>query len=107
MYDSCWFVYIEYDQEDGQTNINTEPFELRPATEVFYEAESFVTDKSAEELADEVRREALKDVLGDLLTYRMNTGSPIEQVQRIPNASAEAKQIAVDYLQLAFNRGAS
>lgn len=105
MYDSCWYVYIEYDNSDGQTNINTEAFELKPSSEVFFAQEEFVTEKTSEDLAEEVRREALKDVLGDLLTYRMNTGSPIEQVQRIPNASAEAKQLAVDYLQLAFNRG--
>lgn len=104
MYDSCWYVLVEYDSADGQTNIKTEPFQLRPASEVFYAPEEFITEKTSEEVMDEVRRENLKDVLGDLLTYRMNTGSPIEQVQRIPNASDAAKKIAIDYLQLAFNR---
>ena len=105
MYDSCWFVFIRYDADDGQTNIDTETFELRPASEVFYAPEEFITDKSAEEIQEEVRRDALKEVLGDLLTYRMNTGDPVEQIKRIPNASDEAKKIAIDYLQLAFNRG--
>lgn len=105
MYDSCWYVFIEYDEEDGQTSIKTEPFELKPAEEVFYAPETFVTEKTSDELQEEIRKEALKDVLGDLLTYRMNTGSPIEQVKRIHNASDAAKQIAIDYLQLAFNRG--
>lgn len=105
MYESCWYVYIKYNPADGQTDIDTEVFELRPSEEVFYSPDTFVTDKSEEEIADEVRKEALKDVLGDLLTYRMNTGSPIDQVMRIPNATDAAKKIAVDYLQLAFNRG--
>lgn len=105
MYESCWYVYIKYNPTDGQTDIDTEVFELRPSEEVFYSPDTFVTDKSEEEIADEVRKEALKDVLGDLLTYRMNTGSPIDQVMRIPNATDAAKKIAVDYLQLAFNRG--
>lgn len=105
LYDSCWFVYVEYSETEHQTDINTEEFELRPAEEIFYSLDEFVTEKTSEELENEVRREALKDVLGDLLKYRMNTGSPIEQVERIPNASPEAKRIAIDYLQLAFNRG--
>lgn len=103
MYESCWYVFIEYNGES--TDINTEEFKLKPSSEIFYQKDSFVEDKSKEELDEELRQEALKDVLGDLLKYRMNTGSPIEQVQRIPNASEEAKQIASDYLQIAFNRG--
>ena len=103
MYESCWYVFIEYNGED--TDINTEEFKLKPADEIFYKMEDFIDEKTEDEIAEELRQEALKDVLGDLLKYRMNTGSPIEQVERIPNATAEAKAIAIDYLQLAFNQG--
>lgn len=103
MYDSCWYVFIEYNGED--TDINTEEFKLKPANEIFYKKEDFVDEKTEDEIAEELRQEALKDVLGDLLKYRMASGDPISQVERIPNATEEAKKIAVDYLQLAFNRG--
>ena len=75
-------------------------------SETFHDDKVFVDEKTEEEINEELRREALKDVLGDLLKYRMNTGDPIEQVKRIPNASEEAKALAANYLQLAFNRGA-
>jgi hypothetical protein len=102
MYDSCWYVFIKYTGEG--TDIDTEEFKLKPASEIFYNNEEFVTEKTEEEVNEELRQEALRDVLGDLLKYRMNSGSPIEQIERIPNASDAAKQIAIDYLQLAFNR---
>lgn len=102
MYESCWYVFIEYNGES--TDINTEEFKLKPSSEIFYDKETFVDEKTEEEINEELRQEALKDVLGDLLKYRMNCTDPISQVQRIPNATEEAKKIAVDYLQLAFNR---
>lgn len=68
--------------------------------------EDFVDEKTEEEVQDELRKEALQDVLGDLLKYRMNSGNPLDQIDRIPNATPEAKAIAKDYLQMAFNKGA-
>lgn len=102
-YDSCWYVFVEYTTENQSTDINTEQFKLKPASEIFYANDTFVNEKSEDEIAEEIRKEALHDVLGDLLKYRMNTGNPIDQISRIPNASEEAKQVASSYLQLAFN----
>ena len=106
MYESCWYVFVEYNEQSQMTDINTEEFKLPPVSETFHDDKVFVDEKTEEEINEELRREALKDVLGDLLKYRMNTGDPIEQVKRIPNASEEAKALAANYLQLAFNRGA-
>ena len=64
-----------------------------------------MNEKTEEEINEELRKENLKDVLSDILKYRMTSGNPIDQVMNIPNASEEAKKIATDYLQLAFNRG--
>lgn len=105
MYDSCWVVYIEYNEESKSTDINTEEFQLKPFSEVFYEDESYINEKSEDAINEELRREALKDVLDDLLKYRMGSGDPISQVENIPNATREAKDVAISYLQLAFNRG--
>lgn len=105
IYDSCWYVFAKYNKDTKTTDINPEPFPLLSIDEVFYKDEEFVTDKTAEEIEDETRRAALKDVLDDLLKYRMQTGSPIDQVMLIPNASQEAKEMAVRYLQTAFNSG--
>lgn len=103
IYESCWYVFIEFNSETSQTDINTEIFELKPIDEVFHESETFVNEKTQDEIEEELRKEALKDVLGDLLKYRMSTGDPLEQIDRIPNGSAEAKEVAKSYLLLAFN----
>ena len=103
MYESCWYLFVEFN--GSQTDINTEEFKLKPSSEIFYDSDSFVDEKTEEEINEELRKEALKDVLGDLLKYRMSSGDPIQQVMRIPNATDEAKKVAADYLQLAFNGG--
>lgn len=105
MYESCWFVYAEYNPQQKVTDIKTELFKLKPSSEIFYTDENFVDEKTEEELAEEVRKEALKDVLGDLLKYRIQNGDYFGQIDLIANATPEAKQMAKDYLQTAFNRG--
>lgn len=103
LYDSCWFVFAEYDSVNKFTNFNTEPFKLQPNTEIFYEDEEFIEVTNEE---DTVRKEALTDVLDELITYRISTGDPFEQLENIPNASDEAKEIAKNYLTIAFNKTA-
>ena len=46
---------------------------------------------------------ALKDVLGDLLKYRMNQTDPLSQIDNIPNATDKAKEIAKAYMIRALN----
>lgn len=106
MYESCLLVNIKYNAEFKNTDINTITLPLKPSEEVFYSDSEFVEEQDADALADAVRKEALKDVLGDLCTYRMNNGDPLVQVENIPNATPEAKAVAKDYLQQALNMGA-
>lgn len=103
MYDSCWYVRVGYNSNTNSTDINTDEFRLKPAKEIFYEDEEFVDDKSEEEVEDELRREKLTEILGDLLKYRMQSGDPMHQIDMIPHGSPEAKAIAKQYLQTAFN----
>lgn len=104
-YDTCWYVFLRYNAEEKMTDVITDEFKLRPAEEIFYKDDTFIEEENQEALQDEVRKKALKDVLGDLLQYRMNQGSPIDQIKNIPNASEEAKETAISYLNTAFNRG--
>lgn len=103
MYESCWYLFVRYNETTGESDVAPEEFQLKPSSEVFYAEETFVDEKTEDEVQEELRKGALKDVLSDLLVYRMNTGNPIDQVDRIPNASPEAKEVAKSYLQLAFN----
>ena len=103
IYNSVWWVKAKYNGVD--TDIDTEPWELEPYEDIFVNGE-FIEEKTKEEVDEEVRKEALTDVLQDILQYRILGGDPIQQVMNIPNASEAAKQMAVNYLQIALNRGA-
>ena len=104
-YEYCWLMYISYNETEHQTDVDWQMFQLPPVEDCFHLDETFVEEKSADELADEMRRQELKGVLNDLLTYRLNQGDPIKQVENIPNASDAAKKVAIDYLTMAFNTG--
>lgn len=107
VYDYCWFVFAEYNAEMKETNINTEMFKLLSANEVFYEDNEFIEEHSKDELEETMRKEALQGVLNELMTFRITTGDPMEQLDNIPNASQEAKEVARNYLQIAYNKAKS
>lgn len=104
MYDYCWYVFVRYDKDLKDTNIDTEMFKLLPASEIFYDDAEFVEEKDKDELEETMRVEALQNVLGELMTFRITTGDPMEQIDNIPNASEEAKKLAKNYLQIAYNK---
>jgi len=103
LYDTCWFMYIGYDGES--TQIIPEPYKLPPISECFESDDVFVDDKTQEDVAEELRKQNLKEVLDELITYRISGGDPFAQIMKIPNASDEAKKMAVSYLQVAYNNG--
>ena len=105
MYNVCHVVKIGYNEQLKSTDINTITMNLKPAEELFYEAESFIEEQTTEDLAEQVRVEALKDILGDLMKYRMNQGDVISQIDNIPNASDKAKEVAKNYMLQALNMG--
>ena len=107
VYESCWVVDIYFSNETGFTEIDTIKMDLQPASELFYDDTEFIEDKADEDIQEELRKEALMDVLGDMLKYRMGHGDPIEQIDKIPNASVEAKAVAKSYLQQALNNSQS
>lgn len=100
MYESCWYVFLGYNEQTRSTDIKTEVFDLQPLDEIFYEDELFLDDRTD---AEKLRREQLTDILDDLLKYRMNNGDAFDQIDKIPSASEEAKGVAKRYLQLAYN----
>lgn len=106
LYNSCWYVIIQYNDESKSTNIDTEEFKLQPYEEIFIDDDMFINEQTKEDIDEAVRKEALKDILSDLVKYRMFQCDPISQINNIPNASDEAKKVASDYLLLAFNQGA-
>lgn len=101
MYDSVWWIKFTYNGVD--TDVTTEAWNLAPASEVFLDDNAFVEERD-ESVKEADRRKELREVLDDILQYRMLGGDPIEQVKNIPNATDDAKNMAINYLQMALNR---
>lgn len=104
IWESCWYLHVKYDEAAKACDIIPEEFKLRPSSEIFYSDEDFIDDeeKTEDDIQEELRKENLKTILGDLMKYRMQGGNLYNQIDIIPNASQEAKDKAKEYLQKAF-----
>lgn len=102
-YDNCWYVEFNYDKSSNTTSYQATPFALEPAKDIFYDDEDFIEDKTEEELAEIERKEALKELLDDIMASRITTGDLVGQVRAVAGASDEAKEIAIGYLQAAID----
>lgn len=103
LYQNAWVVEFSYDAENSATNYDAIPMELSPIEEVFHVDDTYIEDKTEEEIAEIERTEALKDVLDDIIKCRMTSGDLVAQVMMIPNASDDAKKVAASYLQMALD----
>lgn len=102
-YDKCWYLVFDYSESAKSTSFDALDFNLKPLVEEFYDDDTFIEEKSEDEIANEIRTQALKDVLEDILKYRMCDGNLLEAIDKIPNATNEAKDLAKSYLQFALN----
>lgn len=107
-YENCWVVEFSYDDTTGSTSWNALSWELPSLEETFVTNEKFVEDIDVVEKAKEVaRKRALKDILDDIMSCRMGSTDLVAQISAIPQATDEAKEMAVEYLQNAINNKAS
>lgn len=102
-YNQVWLASFEYNEETEETDYDMIPFELEPYESLYYSDDEVINEKTEKEVEEELRKEALAEVLGDIMKYRMLQGDYMKQIDVIPNASDEAKQVAKDYLQVALN----
>ena len=103
MYNSVKLGEISYNKTTELTDFDIIDMPLKPYEEIFDLSGVDLTEKTQDEIDEEMRKAALSDVLGDLLTYRMNQTDPISQIANIPNATEEAKAMAMSYLQTAMD----
>ena len=100
-YESCWIVRFEH--ENNETNWYADDWQLAPLSEVFYDSDDFVVEVSEADQKELERKQALKEVLDDIMKCRVGSNNLLEQIDNIPNASDSAKSIAKDYLKVALN----
>lgn len=102
-YPSCWIVRFGYNADSQCTDYDALELPLSPVSETFYTEDTFIEDMTEEQIAEVERTMALKEVLDEIITCRITSGDLISQVNNIPNASQDAKNMACHYLQLALN----
>lgn len=102
-YEKCWYLTFNYDNKENVTNYDAIDFNLSPISEEFYGDDEFIEEKSEDELAEELRVQALKEVLDDILKYRICDGNILDSIDAIPDATDEAKDLAKSYVQFALN----
>ena len=102
-YTQVWYMTFAYDDTSAQVDFDFIPVELPPCEEIFYEDETMLNEKTQAEIDEEVRKEALKEVLSDVMEYRLLQGDYLAQIDKIPNASEEAKVMAKNYVQMVMS----
>lgn len=103
LHESCWVVEFNYNTETNETDYDAKEWKLKPVEEVFYLEDTFVEEMTAEEIADAVRKEELKEVLDEIISCRIGGTDLKAQIMSIPNATDAAKTMACQYLDLAIN----
>lgn len=103
IYESCWYVEFAYDKDRKETTYGAIPFKLASVEDTFYNSDDFVEERTEEELYDMERKQALHEVLSNMMNSRMSSIDLISQVYAVPTASDEAKKLAASYLQVALD----
>lgn len=106
VYETCWYVEFSYSAENKETSYDALPFKLATVSDTFYDSEDFVEERTEEELYDIERKQALHEVLNNMMNSRMSSIDLISQVYAVPTASDAAKKLAASYLQVALDNQA-
>jgi DNA repair exonuclease SbcCD nuclease subunit len=103
-FDDCFYVKFDYTEEDDTTNYDIFMMGLPPWKDVFYVDE----EVEVEDVVSEERREAsesLTEIVKEIMSGRITKGDLISQVEVVPYATDEVKQLAVSYLRKAIDGG--
>lgn len=100
-YEQVWCMVFDSDGVD--TEYSVLPIKLDSWNNIFYTDDTILEEQSEEILEESLRKEELQKILEEIIKYRVIGGDPLSQVDKIPNASDEAKEMAKKYLSLALN----
>lgn len=102
-YDACWYITFRYDEELASSTYDANLINLTPYKDIYYEDEEFVNSEDEEE--QEKRTEALKEIIDEIFSSRLATGDLFSQIDRLPAARENCKELAKSYLRLAIDGG--
>lgn len=101
-YNTCWYAEFGYDSGIDQTQFYIEPMNLESYEDIFIDDDTVLTEDNADENAEKLRKEALTETLSAIMDYEIVTGDYCTQVDNIPNATNNAKEIAKEYIRKAM-----
>ncbi len=104
-YNACWIMDFHAELEDDkyEADMIALLWDLVPYEDLYFTKEEILFNVDEQELEDSVRKEKLSEVLSDIMKYRMLGGDPMQQIDVIPNASSDAKELAKKYLGIVMN----
>ncbi len=103
IYESVWFVHFFYDDVEDSVDYDAIDVALPNPEVVFFTDSNQIEDLSEEELEELVRKSNLNEFVKDLVEYRIATGNPIEQIKIMPDTKPEAVDIAIKYIEKAYD----
>lgn len=102
LWDYTWAVRIFKDTTEDYS-WDTVEIKLPPLDEVF-NLKDYLDDVEEDDLADNLRKEELGEVLQEIIKYNILTGDPVAQIRALPNTKSDVVDIAVSYVERAFEQ---
>ena len=100
--DSCWYMWFRY--TDGETQYDAVKMKMElPASEAFYAEEELIGDEEGDERV--YQSEKLSEYAKEIIESRLTTGNLFDQIDKVPGASKDVKELAKSYLRMAIDEG--
>ena len=94
-----WFRYT-----DGETQYDAVKMKMElPASEAFYAEEELIGDEEEDERV--YQSEKLSEYAKEIIESRLTTGNLFDQIDKVPGASKDVKELAKSYLRMAIDEG--
>ena len=101
-FDDCWYIIFKYSEDEDQSDYEAKLFGLESADKVFYPKETIINEEGYSE-EDEQKNNAdkLTEIVREIMESRLTAGDIEHQINIIPGADQETKDMAIDYYRKA------
>lgn len=106
---ACQYMSLECrESQDGlsgdkwETVFQAHDFKLKPIEDDFY-PKSIIYGEENELDPEDIRKKAVEDIINEIIANRLGSGNIFRQVDAVPDATQEAKDLAKKYLKEEFD----
>ena len=107
IYTSCYYMKFSYNAETKDSSFDAVTWELPSIEEEFNIDEKDIKEETLEQINETIRNVKLKEILEEAMKYRISSNNLEAQIDSIPYATAEAKEMAKSYLRAVMVNRAS